>query len=311
MAVRLPADGDRPPREGDRPPVVAIIGAGAAGTALARGLHSAGYPIAAVISRHRESAERLGGVVASPIVSDRLEDVPTPVTFVFICVPDAAIGETAAQLASLSNWRGAVVAHLSGALPASSLAPVAEAGARVLSFHPAQTLPPGSGGEALRGAFIALEGDAEAVIAGERIAEDLGAHPFRIASEKKALYHLAAVMASNYLVTLNAAVRETLSVAGLDQSAQRALFDSLGTATLRNLRDGDPAEVLTGPIVRADAGTIERHLAALRHDLPHLETVYKAMGRETVRLALNGNRIASSDASMLLNLLKEGDSGLE
>ena len=46
------------------------------------------------------------------------------------------------------------------------------------------------------GAFVAVEGDAEAAAEGERIALALGARPYRLAATDRALYHAAATLAA-------------------------------------------------------------------------------------------------------------------
>ena len=142
---------------------------------------------------------------------------PTEPTTV-CCVPDDALGTVARTLSTVRpDWTGTVVAHTSGALPAAALLDLRARGAALLSFHPLQTFTPQSPPEAFDGIAIALEGDPEAVALGTRLATDLGAHPVTLSPDAKTRYHLAASMASNYLVTLMALVEEVLSSIGLDR----------------------------------------------------------------------------------------------
>ena len=62
-------------------------------------------------------------------------------------------------------------------------------------------------------AVTALDEEGHAL--GERLARDAGGHPFRIADERKPLYHAAAVFASNYVVTVTALAEELERVAGV------------------------------------------------------------------------------------------------
>ena len=82
----------------DDKPGIALIGAGALGTALARRLAEEGYTIEAVFSRTPASARTLAQKVGAPVASAKLADLPGPVTLVFCCVPDDAVGGVARVL---------------------------------------------------------------------------------------------------------------------------------------------------------------------------------------------------------------------
>ena len=82
-------------------------------------------------------------------------------------------------------------------------------------------------------------------------------------ADTKPLYHAAAVMASNYAVTLMGQSAELLAHCGLDgPDAVRALLPLLA-GTMENLAALGLPQALTGPLSRGDAGTIARHLAHL------------------------------------------------
>ena len=75
-------------------PAVALIGAGAMGRALGLRLAESGYPVEAVLSRTRRSAESLAKLLGAPLASDHFSEIPdvplpgdsAPVT-VFRAVP--------------------------------------------------------------------------------------------------------------------------------------------------------------------------------------------------------------------------------
>ena len=170
-------------------PHVAMVGAGALGTALALRLAQQGYAVGAVISRTETSARRLAERVGAPVAAATPDVLPPAVSLVFCCVPDDRLAAVAAALADVRpDWSGSTVAHTSGALAADVLAPLAMRGARTLGFHPMQTFPPGAPPEAFADVYVGLDGTADAVTEGARIAADLGARSVVIPSEKKALY---------------------------------------------------------------------------------------------------------------------------
>ena len=159
--------------------------------------------------------------------------------------------------------RGQWVAHLSGATPLEALGPARSPGAGPLGIHPLQTFPdPAAGIARIPGSLIALAADDDAgFFVAERLADDLMGVPFRLADEHRALYHAAAVFASNYVVAATAVAEQLLAAAGVPDPA--AAMGPLQRATVENVASLGPAAALTGPAVRGDAGTIERNLEAL------------------------------------------------
>src|SRR5439155_16716477 len=119
---------------------------------------------------------------------------------VLLCVPDAAIAEVAAGIEP-----GPWVAHVSGATALTALAPHE----RRFSVHPLQTFTRERGPEQLDGAWAAVTAETpEAGETGFELARLLGLRPFALADDERPLYHAGAVIASNYLVTLQRAAED-------------------------------------------------------------------------------------------------------
>jgi predicted short-subunit dehydrogenase-like oxidoreductase (DUF2520 family) len=193
--------------------------------------------------------------------------------------------------------------HTSGALPAAMLRPLAERGARTLSFHPLQTLHAQSGEGALDGVYAGLEGEPQAVATGIELATQLGMRYLVLTAESKPRYHLAASMASNFLVTLVAAVQQVLSSLDVDRQTAQEVMEPLIRGTLENLMRSSPEDALTGPIVRGDVDTVRQHGLALRRYHPQLVPLYAALAMETVPLAVRSSRLDPEDAREMLNLI--------
>ncbi|MEZ4702319.1 MAG: DUF2520 domain-containing protein [Rhodothermales bacterium] len=282
---------------------IAIVGAGAVGTALARRLHDSGYGIAAVISRDPARAAHLAaGVGAASGTS--VADVPADVDAVFCCVPDDALPAVDQALAlSRPSWTNALVAHTSGALPASALRHAASAGAAVLSFHPVQTFPPGTSPDVFAGIYVGIEGDPKAVAAAESMARRIGAHPLRIDPADKPAYHLACSLAANYLTTVLHVAGEALAPLGLDAGEAQQVLAPLVESAVRNARSLTPARALTGPLVRGDAGTLDVHLQALADIAPARIPLYLELAAETLRMSVDANRVPAEKAKSVAALL--------
>lgn len=200
-------------------------------------------------------------------------DSPSP-ELVLLCVPDRAIPEVAPEI-PLGPW----IAHVSGATPLHALDPHV----RRFSVHPMQSFSTARGAEQLDGVWGAVTAETdEARAVGWWLAETLGLRPFALEDEKRAAYHAGAAMASNYLVTLRATARSLLQAAGAPPEA----LDPLIRGVM------DTGFELTGPIVRGDWETVERHLAVIRAERPELEELYLVLAAATARIA--GREIPSN-----------------
>ena len=184
---------------------------------------------------------------------------------ILLCVPDAAIGEVA-QRVGIGPW----VAHVSGATRLSLLDPHE----RRFSVHPLQTLTTERGPEQLDGAWGAISGEtAEALARARWLAEVLGLRPFEVTDADRTLYHAAAVIGGNFLVTLHQVATRLLEEVGAPPEAIVPLM----ARTIDNGFD------LTGPIARGDWSTVEAHLATLAERDPDLVPLYRALAEATRR----------------------------
>jgi predicted short-subunit dehydrogenase-like oxidoreductase (DUF2520 family) len=209
----------------------------------------------------RPVAERLAAHLPTRVAGHELETGDADL--VLLCVPDRAIADTAESLPT-----GPWVAHTSGATTLDALAPHR----RRFSVHPLQTFTQSRGPEQLDGAYAAVSGETEeALAAGFELAQLLGLEPFELADENRPLYHAGATFAASFLVTLHEIASEMLATAGAPPEALEPLMR-------RTMENGfEP----TGPFVRGDRETVERHLAELHERLPELEPIYRALADAT------------------------------
>jgi predicted short-subunit dehydrogenase-like oxidoreductase (DUF2520 family) len=211
---------------------------------------------------------RAGGAIRGRLaerglrVTDGREADPAA-ELVLLCVPDHVIGEVAGAV-PIGPW----VAHVSGATRLAALDPHE----RRFSAHPLQTLTRDRGPEQLDGAWGAISGETEEALARARwLAEALRLRPFELADADRTLYHAAAVIGGNYLVTLHAVAERLLREAGAPAEAIVPLM----TRTIENGFD------LTGPIARGDWATVDAHIAALEERAPDLAPLYRVLAEAT------------------------------
>jgi predicted short-subunit dehydrogenase-like oxidoreductase (DUF2520 family) len=258
-------------------PVVAMVGAGNLGSALALALHQAGYRIGEIVSRRPgQRARQLAAKVRSRAVA--LPQARLAARVVWICVPDSQIAACARQLAARAEWRGKIALHPSGALASDELEGLRKRGAAVASAHPMMTFVRRSQ-PALAGVPFAVEGDAAAARAARRMVRDLGGESFSAHPQHKALYHAWGAFVSPLLIALLASAEEVARAAGVRPaaSARRRMLPILDQ-TLRNYGALGAADAFSGPLVRGDVATVRRHLRAL-DKLPEAKQVYLALAR--------------------------------
>jgi predicted short-subunit dehydrogenase-like oxidoreductase (DUF2520 family) len=217
-----------------------------------------------------QSARIVGAGRVGKTVAARLEEhIPTRsvgrelnvgnADLVVVCVPDRAISEVAHAIEP-----GPWIAHTSGASSLTALDPHA----RRFSLHPLQTFSQDLGAEQLDGSWAAISGESErALEAARELAGLLGVTPFVLDDEDRPLYHAAAQFASAFLVTLHDVAAELME-------AVEAPPEALEPLMRRTIENGFRH---TGPLVRGDRETIERHLDALAARHPELVPMYRAL----------------------------------
>ena len=109
----------------------------------------------------------------------------------------------------------------------------------------------------------------------------LGMRPFELAERDRAAYHAAASIASNFLVTLEAAAERLAVEAGAD----REVLVELVRATVENWARLGPHEALTGPVARGDEATVAAQRAAVAERAPDLLAMFDALVDATRVLA--------------------------
>src|SRR5215210_7035697 len=235
---------------------VGIVGPGRGGTPLSRALRHAGVEVDGPLGR--------GGR-------------PAGCDAILLCVPD---GEIAAA-AEVVTAAAPLVGHTSGATPLSALAP---AGVAAFGLHPLQTVA--NADVRFDGVGAAIAGSTpEALAFAAGLAKRLGMAPFEIDDAGRAAYHAAASMASNFLVTLQAAAETIAAGAGLEPEQARALLAPLVRQTVENVVELGPEAALTGPVARGDDATVATQRAAVEEVAPELLDLFDELVRRTRALA--------------------------
>lgn len=254
-----------PPTDSTSPaqrlPALVVVGAGRAGGAIAAAARRTGLEV------------RLAGREDALPAARQAEAA-------LLCVPDSAIPDAAEAISeAIPPLR--TVGHVSGASRLDALSACRDRGAGTFSLHPLQTIP--SADADLTGATCAVAGsDPAAERLATRLAELLGMRAFAVPEQRRAAYHAAASIASNFLVALEESAAELLGRAGVEDP--RELLAPLVLRTAVNWADRG-SEALTGPIARGDEATVARHLEALDELAPELRGLYEELAARARALA--------------------------
>ena len=226
---------------------ICVVGNGRAGQAFAGALRRAEFDL-----------------VVGPI--GRGEQIP-PADMVLLCVPERELATVSALVPD-----GALVGHCSASTQLDVLAPH-----EAFSIHPLMTLAPHA---SLSGAACAVDGSTTRALATAReLAERLHMSPMHVAPEKRALYHAAASMASNFLVTLEDAAERAAIACNVPRSALVPLVEAAVRAwSVEGFRGA-----ITGPVARHDEETVDRQRSAIDKELPELLSLFDEMTRATRR----------------------------
>lgn len=253
---------------------LAILGFGRLGAVLAIAARQAGYPIAAVTAAGeatRTAAAQYGfSVRKSNAEAAAAGDV------IILCVPDRQIEPVCRELVEGGRLRvGQTLLHTSGANATDLLTPAKTGGVSIGALHPLQSFTDASeAAQQFSNIFFAIDGEQAAAAAATELALALGGQVLYVPPQDRALYHAAAVTASNYLVSLLSVSERLFSRWAPNGRALDALLP-LAEGTLRNIRRQGTSDALTGPIARGDIETVAKHLQALP---PDLIALYKTLG---------------------------------
>ena len=222
-----------------------IIGRGRMGEALSSALSAAGVSVRGPLAR---GADASGAVI------------------VLLCVPDREIA-----VASTAVCRGPLVGHVSASAELALLEPHER-----FSLHPLLSVV--GGGARFAGATCVVDGSTAGALGIARaLALRLGMHARVISPAQRALYHAAASMASNYLITVEAAAERLAAAVGLEHGALVPLV----RATMDQWAQLGARAALTGPIVRGDEETVAKQRTAVAAAAPELLVLWDALAEAT------------------------------
>ncbi len=234
------------------PERIALIGAGRVGGHLGRRLHLAGWPIVQVYSRSPDKAKTLAAQLGAGYTGD-LNAITGDADLYIIAVSDDAIGAVAGALRLPPDK---LVVHTSGATPSDELH---TRFARYGVFYPLQTFSADREPDFSTIPICLFAADTAGYDLLERLARSLGSPFYAVDDRQRFVLHVAAVFVNNFTNYLYQVGEDIVHSEQLSFDLLRPLI----LETAQKIQSASPAAMQTGPAIRGDVATVERHLAYL------------------------------------------------
>ena len=282
---------------------VAIVAAGRLGSSLAVAMSNVGYRISALSSRREAHRLWLSEQLPTATVIGDAAEAASSAQVVLIAGSDSAI-ET---ISNSINWRPDQAAvHLSGAFPLSVLHKAEAASAAVGGIHPFQTFPAVDSSDQFGGITLGIESpDSDLHHWLCELAEALGGKPLELSSEQRSAYHASAIMTCGLLAGLTGVAAEMWSGLGIDRDEALEGVLPLVEATIASVRKRGLPGALTGPYVRGDVATIEKHLAATTDRSVEVGAAYAALALAALPIAIEHGGLAETPSDRIKELLRD------
>jgi predicted short-subunit dehydrogenase-like oxidoreductase (DUF2520 family) len=245
---------------------ISFAGAGNVASSLSIRLKEKGHLVHQIISRNREKGTALANLCDAQW-SDKPEfDLINDI--VIVAVPDRSVSSV---LENIKCGDGTIVVHTAGSyglevFPSS----VRKCGV----FYPLQTFSKGREIDITDIPVFIEANDRETCNLLGTLAESLGCRAVFSDTEHRRLLHVAAVFVSNFTNYMLTSGERISARAGFSPDLLRPLINE----TVSKALEQGPSRSQTGPAIRFDYNTIEKHLELLSFS-PELQTVYEEISR--------------------------------
>lgn len=239
---------------------IVIIGTGNTAFVLGRKFKAAGHNIVQVFGRNSSKASELAYVLGTESTT-YWNVVNRSADLYLLAVADIAVGDVVRELRLPQK----TIVHTAASVSKEALK---NGAAHYGVFYPLQSLKKESG--ALPEIPVIIDAsDPETLALLEAVGHSIAETVVVADDEQRLKLHLAAVVVNNFTNHLFALANDFCRREGLDFS----VLLPLAKETVSRLQTLPPAQSQTGPALRGDRETIEKHLALL-NDYPQLKKIY-------------------------------------
>lgn len=253
-----------------------IVGGGRAAWAFGSLWRRAGWSVTGIALRPR-SPSRLPELLETRTME--LTELVASSGIVLVAVSDEQLEDVARSAVAAGKGRAVAFFHPAGVATSDVFAPAALR----FSLHPLRALPLPGNEISLEGTLFAFEGEPGTEAIARRIVDEARGRFGSLPKSAKAIYHAAAVLASNHVALLADVARNLFEESRIEGWSGEDVAE-LARSAIENWAGAPRGAEFTGPAARGDRATIEAHLSALACE-PEVRELYVALTRELVRRA--------------------------
>jgi len=252
---------------------ISIIGAGNVATVLGRLLKHKNFIIEQIVSRNKMHAEKLAQELNADAI-ENIQSLSSNSDVYIIAVNDDQIEAVSDQI----NAGEKIVLHTCGS---ASIDVLKNTSKNVGVLYPLQSLRKEIPYLPTIPFLIDANNDYSKGIISE-LAKSLSDNITEANDEQRMQYHLSAVITSNFTNHLLSLTDEYCTINKIKFSQLLPLMQEV----INRIHLFHPAQMQTGPAVRNDISTIEKHLALLK-DFPQLKNIYEMMSKSISRFTID------------------------
>jgi predicted short-subunit dehydrogenase-like oxidoreductase (DUF2520 family) len=256
---------------------ISFAGAGRVAEALCKELFRAGYTIDKIVSENEASGKSLADSCKATWSHDL--SFPNSTKIIIIAVPDHLL---ISVLESITCSPETLVAHTAGSF---GLDIFPEKIIRRGIFYPLQTFSKGRKVSFFDLPFLLESSDDKSAGILKTLAESIGSKVHFVDTEQRRMLHLAAVFVCNFTNHMLTLGREV----SLKADYPFEILTPLIKETISKALDSGPENSQTGPAVRNDRNTIEKHLELLSFS-SELQKIYQVISQSIIEYYNNKDK---------------------
>jgi len=247
-----------------------LIGSGNIAWHLSAALAAKGCRFVGIYNRTPQHAEALAEKLCCQVVTD-LRQAPQDADLYLICTSDKGI----APVSALLPETGGLVAHVSGA---AAIGEIDEKHKRRGVIYPLQTFTKERSVDLTNVPVFIEADDASDIVFLTSLARLFSDVVLPLKGEQRTALHVAAVFACNFTNFMYGLAAEIMQENELDF---QLLFPLIQETAKRMETTTNPIALQTGPAVRNDVKTIEKHYTFLKNS-PELQKLYEILTQSII-----------------------------
>lgn len=250
---------------------VIILGTGNVASVLGKKIKNAGHVIAQIFSRNIDNAKQLAEELNCTAYTDNFKQISKTADIYIVAIKDSGIS----ALYNSLFLEDKIIVHTAGSVPKSTLEKISS---RFGVLYPLQTLKKGMN-DAAEIPFLVDGSDGDTIKSIEAFAATISKKIKKAGDAERLKLHVAAVVVSNFSNHLYVLANDYCQAEQLDFNLLKPII----METAERINKFLPRDVQTGPALRNDIITLDKHLRLLAA-YPKLKYIYLKMSDSIINM---------------------------